>query len=430
MFCSDCGKTIEDDALICPKCGAVTKNGILALKKQETSNQENDTAETSSNLDLSIEKKSKNQKITAMILGLAGSAILLLSLLSEFSSLSAPIIGTVSVSMSDHLDKLIFLVIALAGLSILSSLLKYSVLQIVSGTITAGWAGYMIWKIQNATSNTEYSGLVSVKIGIGVYLFILAACLILASGIVYAVATKKNNATTIKKGFIKPKKSEIILCICLGALIICGIIGLIVIKNQGKKEAKTAVSEFMNAAILYDVSAMKSYLSTDINDKNGFMEAYTPKIMSDAFVSSMGIKTSDLEKEKQEAINETSILFGKNYLKQYNVSSVSKNSDGSFTVKVSASIIDMSATDEQIQKKTSELISDYAKQHPDVMSYVRTMFWTEEDVAFFMTYFLFEDVCKVMNDAIKSAGSMDTEFTFVVVDIDGNYMITEIDYTD
>ena len=64
------------------------------------------------------------------------------------------------------------------------------------------------------------------------------------------------------------------------------------------------------------------------------------------------------------------------------------------------------------------------------MSYVRTMFWTEEDVAFFMTYFLFEDVCKVMNDAIKSAGSMDTEFTFVVVDIDGNYMITEIDYTD
>lgn len=188
MFCSECGKTIADDALICPECGAVTKNGIMALKSQESSNQQTEVTEQS--IALSDEKKSNNQMFVR-ILGLLGSAAILVSLLSDFASLTAPLVGTVTVSMANHLDKLIFLAIALACLSILASLLRYYLLQILSGFLTAAWAGYMIWKIQEAIPNTEYSELVSVEMGLGIYLFILAACLILASGFIGVVVTKK-----------------------------------------------------------------------------------------------------------------------------------------------------------------------------------------------------------------------------------------------
>lgn len=44
MFCSECGKTIDDEAVICPECGAVTKKGVLTLQaaaKQGSAVKEN-----------------------------------------------------------------------------------------------------------------------------------------------------------------------------------------------------------------------------------------------------------------------------------------------------------------------------------------------------------------------------------------------------
>lgn len=200
MFCSECGNTIKDDALICPKCGAVTKNGIMALKKQESADQQNGENESPLALDLDDEKKSKTTKSVAMIFGLLGSVVLLLSLLSDFGSITAPIVGTVSVSMLEHLDMLLFFVIALALLNVLSSILKYAILQILSGSITAVWAIYMIWKIQSTITEQDSTGLVSVKIGVGIYLFVIAACLILASGFISLSANKNAKATIDGKG--------------------------------------------------------------------------------------------------------------------------------------------------------------------------------------------------------------------------------------
>ena len=56
MFCSECGKEIADDALFCSKCGAVTKNGIITLKNQETSDRINATTEAKDNIASSAEK--------------------------------------------------------------------------------------------------------------------------------------------------------------------------------------------------------------------------------------------------------------------------------------------------------------------------------------------------------------------------------------
>ncbi len=431
MFCSECGKTIDDEAVICPECGAVTKKGILKL--QDAAKQGAAVKENLNFTTIKPKDDSKIMRLVAMIIGLVGSALLLSSLLGEFASTTAPIIGKYSISVSNYLDKLTIVVVLLAGFSIAASLLKYSILQIVTGTLTGAWIGYSMWDIQSKASTSEISSLIDINFGIGTYLFICAACLMLASGIVYIVADKKAKAIApvVEKVSPKRKKAEIIVSICLGVLVICGLGIFIFIRSfQGTKEAKTVVGNFMNAAIHYEVDTMKSYLSSDVNDKNGLMEAYTPYTMRGAFLNVIGVRWDSLKEKQKTAIDQTGVLFGKNYLKNYDVTGVTKNSDGSFTVKAKGSIINMSTTSEQIQKKSAEKIAAYADKYPEIMEYIREVYYTDEEVARFMALYLFDDMCSIINDAITSAGSMETEFTFVVKKIDGSYKITEIDYKD
>lgn len=145
MFCSECGKTIDDEALICPECGAVTKNGILKL--QDAAKQGEEAQDNVSFSTVKTKDNAKALRLVAMILGLAGSVSLLSSLLGEFCSATVPIIGKYQVSISSYLNKMTLLVVLLAGFSIVASFLRYSILQIVAGSITGAWIGYMIWDI-------------------------------------------------------------------------------------------------------------------------------------------------------------------------------------------------------------------------------------------------------------------------------------------
>ena len=83
MFCSECGKTIDDEAVICPECGAVTKKGILKL--QETAKQGTEDKENLNFTTIKPKDDSKIMRLVAMIIGLVGSALLLSSLLGEFA---------------------------------------------------------------------------------------------------------------------------------------------------------------------------------------------------------------------------------------------------------------------------------------------------------------------------------------------------------
>lgn len=412
MYCSDCGKNIDDDALICPICGAVTKNGIISLKSQEATNKSGMTAEPQNALASNVEKKNSNLKLVATILGLTGSALLLLSLLGNASSVTAPLIGTIPVSMLDYLGKMAIFVVILAGLSVLSSFLRYAILQILTGSITALWTGFMIWDILNISSTSDYSPLVSVSFGISIYLFILSACLFLASGVAFAVAAKKTKITINEDKFNQNRKTKInrkaitIVIICLGVLVASGTIGVAVFDNYEKTAARNTVSQFMDYAIQYDVDSMKSLLSSDVNDKNGLMDAYTPVVLRDAFLSGVGVDISSIDTKGRTTLNNTFTLFGKNYLKKYDVTSVTRNSNGTFTVKASASIINMNYVTEQIRQDS------YGK-------IIVLLFFGEV-----------EEICSVLNDIITNADSMDTEFTFIVEKNNGNYIITEIDYMD
>ena len=107
MFCSECGKTIDDEALICPECGAVTKNGILALKDKEATKQNDSVDALNNDTAIKSNDNSKRLRTVALILGLAGSASLLSSLLGEFCSITVPTIynairfGIINVKLED-----------------------------------------------------------------------------------------------------------------------------------------------------------------------------------------------------------------------------------------------------------------------------------------------------------------------------------------
>lgn len=430
MFCSECGKTIDDEALICSECGAITKKGMIKL--QEAAKQGEKAGEYEIFTMIKPKDNTKTLRLVAMILGLVGSVLLLSSLLVEFGSATVPIIGKYGVSVSNYLDKKTIFVVILAIFSVVSSLLKYSVLEIITGAITGGWIGYLMWEIQNRASTSEVSGLVDINFGLGTYLFICAALMMITSGIVYIVAAKKSKENTPVEKKVKPrnKKTDIIVGSCLGVLLVGGIIGFVLFTgSMVTKEAESTVNNFMNAALHYEVNSMKGYLAADVNDKNGFMEAYTPYTMRNAFLSVFGVQYDELKDDQKKAIDRTGTLFGENYLKEFNIAKATKNSDGSFTVKVKASIIDMSTTSEQIQKESAAALTAFEKKDPEMAEFFR-YFYPADEVVKNMVLYIFDDICPVIDNAIKNAGSMETEFTFVVKKIDGNYKITEIDYKD
>lgn len=429
MFCSECGKTIDDEALICPECGTITKKGIITL--QDAAKQ---GASVSDNQVFSLAKSKDNSKtlrLVAMILGFAGSAALVLSLLAKFFSITVPIFGETSTSISGYLGKLMVLVFVFAGLGAAFSFFRLAVPQIITGAFTGFLGIFMCLDIkQRASGVSDY---LSVNFGIGIYLFFASAALILASGIMYIVAVIKNKQSGIvDEKASNRKKTELIVSICLGVLVACGIVIVMISNNQGKTEAKNTVAQFMDSAIHYEVNFMKSYLATDVNDKNGFMEAYDPEIMSKSLHAGLNVSVSYdyLKDEFKQAIDETAILFGKHYLKKYDIGKVKKNADGSFEVKVSASIINMKSTSDQIQNKAAEKVTEFIEDNPSTIRMLRDYYYSDEDLARFLAYYLYKDMCSIVNDAIKGSAEMETEFTFVVKNIGGTYKITEIDYKD
>lgn len=365
-----------------------------------------------------------------MILGLVGSGSLLLSLMTDAYSVQT-VLGNITISMSKYMSGLIILVFLIAGCSVAFSLLKLAVPQIVTGSFTTLLAAFIFWHIKSKESSGGTS--LTVYFGVGAYLFFLAASLVLASGIIYAVATKKAKAAGIvDAGEAKRKKIGRIICICLGALVVL-CIGLFLasaIKERKEKNmAKDTVTTFMNAALSYDVDTMNKCLSTDVKDKNGLMEAYDPDIMSNAFLSIIGATKDELGEDGQKCLRDTSVYFGQSYLKKYSIGDVAKNDDGSYTIKVPATIINMDNTDDTIKEKSSEAVEKFAEENREELLAVYLNYPAEE-VTLRLMDMLMPDICNILNEAISESDEQETEFTIVVKKIDGEFMITEIDYKD
>ena len=376
------------------------------------------------------EKNIKTLRLVAMILGLAGSGSVLLSLLMDAYKLNTSF-GQIAYSMTKYMSGLILFVVLMAGCSVAFSLLKMAVPQTIVGSVMTAIAAFMCWHIKSK----EGSGTIRLNIsfGTGAYLFFLAAILMLSAGIIYIIAANKAKAAGIEDpNEAKRKKIAKIIYICLGILVVLSIgifILSAVVKAQAKKEAKSVVENYVAAAMAYDVDKMNTYLAPDVKDKNGLMEAYTPKIMNDAFLSVMGVTDEQLGEDSRKCLTESSEFFGKSYLKSFGVDEVSINDDGSYTIKAHAKIIDMSNTYETLKTSSTEIANDYATNHLEEIYEIALTSSGDEAAAKLMDLMM-PEICAVLNESIKNAGEMDTEFTFVVDKVSGEYKITEIDYKD
>ena len=258
--------------------------------------------------------------------------------------------------------------------------------------------------------------------------------MILVSGILFAVVKNKTKAIKATKKSTKEikidKKAIGILTGILG--VICVVVFIIFAKYfiMPTLGAKKTVVKFMNSAIKYDIDSMNNTLSDQLNDKNGFMEAYSPEIMSKSLLSGIGIYTHDLDDRSKAYVYESAECFGRNYLKKYTVKEATDNEDGTYTVKVTATIIDMSDSHETIKTAASDLIKDYANTHPDEVYALYESYYFDDIVAGRLMAKLMPEVSSIINESIENAGEMDTEFTFVVEKIANEYKIIEIDYTD
>ena len=376
------------------------------------------------------EKKLKTLRLVAMIFGLVGGGALILSIFTDAYSVNTAL-GNITVSMTSYMSGLVGFVFLLAGCSIAFSLLKLPVPQIITGSVATLLALFMCWHIKSKGDAGAIR--LNISFGAGAFLFLLGAGLILAAGIIYAVAANQAKAAGIQdENDAKRKKIGKTICICLGALaVLCLGIGILSIglKARAKKQVKETVQNFMKAAISYDVDSMNNYLAKDVKDKNGLMEAYTPDVMSEAFLSTLGANYDDLGEDGKKVMTETSVYFGKSYLKKCTVEDVTINNDGSYTVKVPATIIDMSNTDSQIVEEASNMIADYGESHATEIYSLYLNYSTEEATAKLMDMVM-PSICSILNNAISNSGEKETEFTIVVDKVGDDYKIIEIDYED
>ena len=135
------------------------------------------------------EKKLKTLRLIAMTLGIAGSAVLLCSLFMACCLFTGPEARSTSISLLDYMNVKVMTAFGLVGMSLAFTLLNYAVPQILSGSFAGIWAGSMCWKIMRNTAETM--GNFRVAFEPGMYMFILSAVLILASGILFTAVPEK-----------------------------------------------------------------------------------------------------------------------------------------------------------------------------------------------------------------------------------------------
>ena len=128
------------------------------------------------------EFKLRSLRLKAKAIGIAGSAALICALMLECCTFNRPAGAVTSDTLLDFIGPKMITAFGLVEMAIVFLILNYAVPQILTGSFIGLWAGFIcreILKTQGAV------------IGAGVYVLILSAVLILASGIIFAVAEHK-----------------------------------------------------------------------------------------------------------------------------------------------------------------------------------------------------------------------------------------------
>ena len=156
------------------------------------------------------EKKLKTIRLIAMALGIAGGIVLLCSLFMACYSFTGSEAVNTSVSLRDYMNVKVMTAFGLVGLSLVFTLLNYAVPQILSGSFAGIWAGILCWKITQGAA--EATGYLSAKLGPGMYMFILSAGLLLASGVLFVFVPEKYKGYRASERQIRMSRKLEVFC--------------------------------------------------------------------------------------------------------------------------------------------------------------------------------------------------------------------------
>ena len=415
------------------------------------------------------EKNVKLLRLLGMIFGLVGAGLMLFSLLMDASVVNS-VFGSISVPMTKYLEGIVWVVFLIAACAIAFSLMRWDIPLTVTGSIAIAFSVFMLAHIGSAGQDGKYA---TVSFGAGLILFFLAAALMLAAGILYIVAKKKAKAAGIPYSYVldtvfgkkeaavvapqetvegaaeaeddpavagdvsavpsapaaapsKGKKIGIIIGICVGAVLIIGggILGTVLYyKAQEQKEATAKVEEFMSSAQSYNISGINACLAEKYSDKNNFLLAYKPDTLAESNLDSAGISKDQLSTLSYELFKDGCVYLGKNYIKGYGIDEVTANSDGTYTAKVTVTVINANDVSSGFTAKMGNISAEDYEDEITAIMYLAS----DEDEALEMLFdVLMPDIVDAFEDAVDGAGSVKTELIIEVSKQSDEFKVTKI----
>ena len=362
-------------------------------------------------------KDIRSLRITSLVMGVIGGLAILFSLLVDSFEVES-VVGSIGINSSAtlYLSSLFYLVIAVGACGIIFTIIRNGIANIVLGILSIASSIFMYSDIRSKSDNHS----IAVHIGPMVYLMIIGGVLLISSGIVIKVAKTKIKEAELEENMVKFKKYSkiaypVVALICAACIALTSF--SFVIENKEKNLAKETVNSFLTAAINSDYATMTAQLDKNVDDKNGFMEAYTPGCIGGVYLSVFGLTYDSLSPDNQQMVTEMEQYFSKSYLKSFRITDV-KGSSGEYTITANATIL-----------KFQDDNSAYEKGYELGQKYVNGFANQSVSPSAVLQRYL-PDLIGIMNESITDAGQLDTEFTFKVQKDGDNYLITEIDYKD
>ncbi len=164
MFCSNCGKKIDENAEMCENCGTPIPKQDMTDNTPQTGKKE-------------IKKRKPN------FIAVGGAAALALGAFLPFASISFFGMKN-SISLIDGGDGVFFIILAVIAAAL--SMFGKNIGVTVTGILSAALALFEADNIKN--NDSEYAALINKEVGY--YLLILGAIVILGAGI-YGIISKK-----------------------------------------------------------------------------------------------------------------------------------------------------------------------------------------------------------------------------------------------
>ena len=194
-------------------------------------------------------------------------------------------------------------------------------------------------------------------------------------------------------------------------------------KAQEMKEATAAVANFMSYAKSDNTIGMNSSLNKNYSDKNKFLAAYQTDTLAEKNLEAAGISLDYYGSLNYELFKYCCDDIGKNYIKKYEVGEVTANSDGTYSAKVSVSVLDVDdVTDKFVDNCNNISVDKYEDEIYAIM-----LIASDEDEAKEMLFdMLRPDIEDAMEDAIKDAKTKKEELTIVVSKVSNEYKVTKI----